>query len=90
MDLLLMWMAIGVAVGWAGSLLVRTRTLLGVDANTMAGAFGALVGGFAFGPMMDLPGADKTGLHLLTLLPAALGGVLGVGVWIVASRADPH
>lgn len=46
---ILMWLAVGVSVGWVGSLLVGTDSREGLIRNLIVGTAGALLGGWVLG-----------------------------------------
>jgi uncharacterized membrane protein YeaQ/YmgE (transglycosylase-associated protein family) len=81
MNTLMILLALGAAVGWVGSLLSRSQTVMGLDLSILAGMAGGLVGAYVMGPMMGSELVAGTDLDLMALFASFLGAVLGVASW---------
>ena len=79
----LIWVLVGGAVGWLGSLVLRTRTQQEILFDILAGALGALAG------LLLLGAPISGGGPLEQFLAAVLGSVLVVGMAGIAHGWRP-
>ena len=77
------WVLVGAAIGWLGSLVMRTRTQQEILLDILAGALGALAG------LLVLGAPISGGGPLEQFLAAVLGSVLVVGVAGIARGWRP-
>jgi uncharacterized membrane protein YeaQ/YmgE (transglycosylase-associated protein family) len=83
---LLAWLAIGTALGWLAGRMTRAEDPQGALANVLVGTVGALVGGYLIGPLVEPGPIDRAGFGGASLLLAATGAVLLLGVFGLARR----
>ena len=86
MVMILFWFAMGVAVGWLGSLFLKAPTLWALDLNVMMGVAGALLGGFVLGPMMGTGLIEDQDFSALSLLASFFGAVLVLALFVFIRR----
>ena len=82
---IIVWLALGVAIGYLGSLILRTEADRGLFRNALIGTVGALSASWLMLPRMSVA-ASRGGFDLQTFLVSLLGAVVLVGVANVVRR----
>lgn len=78
-SVLLMWAAVGVAIGWCASMVVRTRGREGAFFDALVGALGAVSAGFSAQHFLAHRLGEQT--VALSLVAAGFGAALFVSLW---------
>jgi uncharacterized membrane protein YeaQ/YmgE (transglycosylase-associated protein family) len=81
---ILLWIVVGVVVGWLASRTTGTDGQRGALANSFLGVLGALVGGFVTRVVLD--GLDYENLDVAGVVGALFGTCAVVFGWHVFSR----
>jgi uncharacterized membrane protein YeaQ/YmgE (transglycosylase-associated protein family) len=85
MDLVI-WLAIGAAIGWLGSLLLKSDPEQGVFMNVVVGVVGALLGGWLVAPRVGPPAAAGVEAGAVGFVAALLGAVVVLALFDFARR----
>jgi uncharacterized membrane protein YeaQ/YmgE (transglycosylase-associated protein family) len=83
---LLAWLVVGGMLGWLAGRITRVEDPQGALANVLVGLVGALVGGYLIGPFAEPRAIDHAAIGGASLLLAATGAVLLLGVFGLARR----
>ncbi len=83
----LVWMLLGVPIGVVATLLVKRRDSGLYAANITLGIIGGLFGGIA-GSAAGI--ASMSDFTKLSLLPATVGALLAIGLYLFARRPRRH
>jgi uncharacterized membrane protein YeaQ/YmgE (transglycosylase-associated protein family) len=75
---------VGALIGWLASLVMKTDGQQGAIANILIGIFGAALGRWLFGDVLNIGGAQVAGAFSFTGL---LWGVIGAAILIVVLKA---
>ena len=75
---------VGALIGWVASLIMKTDGQQGAIANILIGIFGAALGRWLFGDILNLGGAQVAGAFSVTGL---LWGILGAAILIAILKA---
>ncbi len=81
------WIAVilvGGLIGWLASLVMKTNGQQGAIANVLIGIFGAALGRWIFGDLLNIGGAQVAGAFSLIGL---VWGVIGAAILIVILRS---
>lgn len=81
------WIAVilvGGLIGWLASMVMKTNGQQGAIANVLIGIFGAALGRWIFGDLLNIGGAQVAGAFSLIGL---LWGVIGAAILIVILRS---
>ena len=81
------WIAVilvGGFIGWLASLVMKTNGQQGAIANVLIGVFGAALGRWIFGDLLNIGGAQVAGAFSLI---GVLWGVIGAAILIVILRS---
>jgi uncharacterized membrane protein YeaQ/YmgE (transglycosylase-associated protein family) len=84
---LLAWLVAGGALGWAAGWMTRTADPHGALPNVLAGVVGALVGGYLIGPLVAPGDIGRADFAAASLLLAATGAVVLLGVFRTTRRS---
>jgi uncharacterized membrane protein YeaQ/YmgE (transglycosylase-associated protein family) len=75
---------IGGLIGWLASLVMKTNGQQGALANVLIGVFGAALGRWVFGDVLNIGGAQVAGAFSMI---GVLWGVIGAALLIVILRS---
>ena len=81
------WIAailVGGLIGWLASLVMKTDGQQGAIANVLIGVFGAALGRWIFGDLLNIGGAQVAGTFSFI---GVLWGVIGAAMLIVVLRS---
>jgi uncharacterized membrane protein YeaQ/YmgE (transglycosylase-associated protein family) len=73
---IILWLAVGIIVGWLATRLFKTQSHWGTEMNIVVGIVGALVGGFMIAPMMGAGSVELRGVNEISLGASLLGAML--------------
>jgi len=77
--MLLMWVALGAAVGWGASLIIRAGGRQGVVFDTTFGALGGVSGGALVAQLFTQRLGEQT--LMVSVAAASVGAAVVVGLW---------
>ena len=73
------WVIIGALAGWIASLIMRTDAQQGWLMNIIVGIVGALIGGFLYSLLFNVPFA--AGFDMVTLVVAIVGAIVVLALY---------
>jgi uncharacterized membrane protein YeaQ/YmgE (transglycosylase-associated protein family) len=77
---LLVWLAVGGAIGWIASIVMNTNSQQGIVLNVVVGVVGALVAGWMISPLVGQGTINQGNFSLPSLLVSLVGAVILLAV----------
>jgi uncharacterized membrane protein YeaQ/YmgE (transglycosylase-associated protein family) len=83
---LLAWLVVGGVLGWLAGRMAKAEDPQGALPYVLVGIVGSLVGGYLIGPLLEPGSIDRADFGAASLLLAATGAVLLLGVFGLTRR----
>jgi uncharacterized membrane protein YeaQ/YmgE (transglycosylase-associated protein family) len=77
---LMVWIALGGAIGWTVSMVMKTDSQQGILLNVVVGVVGAVVAGWMISPLVGSGTIDQNNFTLSSLIASLVGAVILLAV----------
>ena len=86
----IIWLIVGVLIGWIASLIMKTDAQQGLILNIIVGIIGALLGGWLISPLVVVGTINQSDFSLASLIVSLLGAILVLWIYrMIVSRRRP-
>lgn len=76
----LIWIVVGGVIGWLATRVLTTDGRHGIALNVVLGIGGALIGGWALGPLLGISTLNQSNFSIPGLLVSLTGAIVLVGI----------
>ena len=86
----IIWLIVGVLIGWVASMIMRTDAQQGVILNIVVGIIGALLGGWLLAPLLGTGTINSNDFSISGLLVSFLGAAVLLAIVNMFRRGSPR
>lgn len=76
----IVWLAVGGAIGWVASMVMNTDSQQGIFLNVVVGVVGALVAGWVISPLVGSGTINQGNFSMSSLVASLVGAVILLAV----------